>query len=71
MHKSAKVKTFLKNIFAFEKTEIFYMEQEICTIYISRLYTSFSEGVWGNRSLDSKERFPQKHLNLTGSTCIP
>ena len=25
--------------------------------------TFFSEGVWGNRSLDAKERFPQKYLN--------
>ncbi len=25
--------------------------------------TSFSEGVWGNHSLDAKERFPQKYLN--------
>ena len=25
--------------------------------------SSFSEGVWGNRSLDAKERFPQKYMN--------
>jgi len=31
----------------------------------------FSEGVWGNRSFGSKERFPQKYLNLYGGTVIP
>ncbi len=29
-----------------------------------RNLSSFSEGVWGNRSLDPKERFPQRKINL-------
>ena len=27
------------------------------------LQQPFSEGAWGNRSLGTKERFPQKYLN--------